>query len=170
MKRIFLFLVLLSIRFLLFSQKPIVPTSSFTVFGQVAKPLTVTLADLKKEQTVRLDSFKILNHVGELRKEYKGIKGVRLLDVLKNVTIKSPDAKTLSEFYLVAKASDGYSVVISWNELFNSEAGKSFILVTEANGKGEQDAPERILLIAAKDLMTGRRHVKGLASIEIKRI
>ena len=76
------------------------------------------------------------------------------MDVVKKLTIQSPDAKTLSEFYLIAKAADGYSVVIYWNELFNSQIGDSFILVTEINGKTQQDSPERILLIATKDLMT----------------
>lgn len=76
----------------------------------------------------------------------------------------------MSEFYLIARASDGYSVVISWNELFNSQSGNSFLLVLEADNKPQGEVPERILLIATKDLMTGRRHVKGLKSIEIKRI
>lgn len=132
--------------------------------------MTVTLAGLKNEQRVQLDSFKIFNPKGEFRKQYKGIRGVRLLDVLKKVTVTSPDPKTLNEFYLIARASDGYAVVISWNELFNSETGNSFLLVLEADNKSQAEAPERILLIATKDLMTGRRHVKGLKSIEIKRI
>lgn len=170
MRAKFLFFAAFSVQLISFAQKSVEPTNSFTVFGQVDKPLTVTFADLKKEKQVQLDSFKIFNPQGEFRRQYKTIKGVRLLDVLKNVTIASPDPKTLNEFYLIAKASDGYSVVISWNELFNSAIGSSFLLVLEADNKPQQDGAERILLIATQDLITGRRHVKGLASIEIKRI
>lgn len=134
------------------------------------KPLTFNLADLLKEEQVHLDSLQIVSYKGERKTVYRNIKGVRLLDMLKKATIASPDARTLSEYYLIAKASDGYAVVISWNELFNTEFGKSFLLITEVNGKTQQDSPERILLMATKDVATGRRHVKGLASIEIKRI
>ncbi|MEO5581168.1 MAG: hypothetical protein ABIR66_00635 [Saprospiraceae bacterium] len=68
------------------------------------------------------------------------------------------------------KANDDYSVVVSWNELFNTEIGNSFYLVVEADSKSQKDAPEKILLISTKDFKTGRRQVKGLKSIEVKRI
>jgi len=98
------------------------------------------------------------------------VKGVLLLDLLKDISITTASPKLLSEYYLVFKASDGYSVVVSWNELFNTEIGNSFYIVTEANNQKQKDAPEKILLIATKDFKTGRRHIKGLQNIEIKRI
>lgn len=42
--------------------------------------------------------------------------------------------------------------------------------MTEVDGKNLDSMSERILMVATKDLKTGRRHVKGWESIEIKKI
>ena len=68
------------------------------------------------------------------------------------------------------KVSDGYSVVVSWNKLFNTEIGNTFFLVVEGDNKSQKDGSEKILLILTKDFKTGIRHMKGLQSIEVKRI
>jgi hypothetical protein len=164
------FIVLLFISYFGFSQKSIEPTNQFTVSGLVDKPLTISYADLEKEKINTIDDFKITNHLGEFKKEYKNVKGVLLLDLLKNLSITATSLKLLSEYYLIFKSTDGYSVVVSWNELFNTEIGNSFFLVVEADNKSQKDATEKILLISTKDFKTGRRHIKGLQSIEIKRI
>lgn len=170
MKSIYLLLVFLTLSIAGFSQKQVESTNQFTIMGLVEKPKVVTYADLQKEKSVEIGDLKITNHAGEFRKEYKQLKGVSLLSLFKDVTITATSPKVLSEYYLVIKASDGYSVVLSWNELFNTEVGNSFFIVMEADGKSLVDSSERILLIATKDFKTGRRHVKGLQSIEIKKI
>lgn len=153
-----------------FSQKTIESTTEFKIMGLVDKPMTISFADLEKEKVVALGDFKVTNHLGEFRKEYKNVKGVSLLTFLKNINITAPSPKVLSEYYFIFKATDGYTVVASWNELFNTEIGDSFYLVVEADNKTQKDSSEKILLIATKDFKTGRRHVKGLQSIEVKRI
>ena len=164
----FLYLVFSSISG--FSQKSVNATSQFTILGLVENPKVITYADLQKEKRVDIGDLKITNHAGEFRKEYKNMKGVPLLILLNDVKIIAPSPKQLSEYYFILKASDGYSVVISWNELFNTEIGNSFFVVTEADGKSLEDSSERILFVASKDFKTGRRHVKGLETIEVKRI
>ncbi|MCX2575377.1 molybdopterin-binding protein [Pedobacter sandarakinus] len=153
-----------------FSQTQVVATNEFTVSGLVDQPLKITYADLEKQKIVNIGDFKITNHLGEFKRVYKNVKGVSLLDLLKNLNIKATSPKLLSEYYLVLKASDGYSAVVSWNELFNTEIGNSFYLVVEADNKSQKIATEKILLISTKDFKTGRRHIKGLANIEIRRI
>lgn len=110
------------------------------------------------------------NHKGDFRKEYKNVQGVKLLDLIQDLKLTESNPKLLSEYYLIFKASDGYSVVVSWNELYNTEIGEAFYIVVEADGKSLQNSSESILLISTKDFMTGRRHIKGLKSIEVKRI
>lgn len=153
-----------------FAQKNVESTNQFTISGLVDKPKTINFSDLQREKSIEIGDFKITNHAGEFRKEYKNVKGVPLLNLLKDVKIMAESPKVLSEYYLIIKASDGYSVVLSWNELFNTEVGNSFFIVLEADGKSQTESTERILLIATKDFKTGRRHVKGLRSIEIKKI
>lgn len=170
MKKITLILSIIFLSKIGFSQKTIESTDQFTVMGLVEKQKTITFHDLEKEKIVALGDFKVTNHLGEFKKEYKNVKGVSLLKLLNEVNIKASSPKLLSEYYLVFKASDGYSVVASWNELFNTEIGNSFYLVVEADGKLQSDSSEKILLVSTKDFKTGRRHVKGLQSIEIKKI
>jgi hypothetical protein len=165
-----LFFSLTFITELAVSQKTIESTNQFTISGLVDKPTTIAYSDLEKEKTVTIGDFKITNHLGEFKKEYKNVKGVLLLELIKTISITSPSPKVLSEFYFILKATDGYSVVVSWNELFNTEIGNSFFLVVEADNKSQKDASEKILLISTKDFKTGRRHIKGLQSIEVKRI
>jgi hypothetical protein len=153
-----------------FAQKSVESTNQFTISGLVDKPKTINFSDLQQEKSIEIGDFKITNHAGEFRKEYKNMKGVPLLNLFKDVKITAESPKVLSEYYLIIKASDGYSVVLSWNELFNTEAGNTFFIVLEADGKSQAESSERILLIATKDFKTGRRHVKGLQSIEIKKI
>lgn len=153
-----------------FAQKQVESTNQFTIMGLVEKPKVITYADLQKEKSIEIGDLKITNHVGEFRKEYKQLKGIPLLSLFDDVTITATSPKVLSEYYVVIKASDGYSVVLSWNELFNTEIGKTFFIVMEADGKSLVNSTEKILLIATKDFKTGRRHVKGLQSIEIKKI
>jgi hypothetical protein len=170
MNKIIIFFLCIVVNQLGFSQKNIESTTQFTIMGLVEKPITVAYADLEKEKIVEIGDFKITNHLGEYKKEYKKVKGVLLLDLLKNLNITATSPKLLSEYYFVLKASDGYSAVISWNELFNTEIGNTFFIVVEADGKSQKEATERMLFISTKDFKTGRRHIKGLQSIEVKRI
>ncbi len=153
-----------------FSQKSVESTNQFSIIGLVETPKTISFSDLEKEKIETLGDIKITNHLGEFKREYKNIKGVSLLSLLNDVKIIAPNPKFLSEYYFIFKATDGYSVVVSWNELFNTEIGNTFFLIIEADNKSQKYSSEKILLIATKDFKTGRRHIKGLQSIEIKRI
>lgn len=145
-------------------------TNALKIIGFVENPKEITYQEIEKGKIVDLGNFKITNHAGEFRKEYKNVKGVALIDFLKESKITASSPKVLSEYFIVFKASDGYSVVASWNEVFNTEIGNSFYIVVEADGKSLKNGSESILMIATKDFKTGRRHVKGLQTIEIKKI
>lgn len=144
-------------------------TTSFTVSGDVNMPLTVAIADLKKWKEVPIGDLVITNHLGEKKSESKALKGVLLKDILQSVEIKAESPKVLSEFYFVFVAADGYKVVYSWNELFNTATGDFVYVVTEKNGKSISDMDDSILVVSTKDLKTGRRNVKALASIVVNR-
>jgi hypothetical protein len=153
-----------------FAQKPIESTNEFTIMGLVEKPLTIPFSKILQEKNTNIGDFTVTNHLGEFKQEYKNVKGVALLDLMKDVKITASSPKLLSEYYFIFKGSDGYSVVFSWNEIFNTEVGKTIFIVTETNNKSQLEGTERILLISSKDFKTGRRHVKGLKTIEVKRI
>lgn len=153
----------------LLAQKQTLTTDQIQIFGLTDSSFSVSFESIAKQKSVKIGNFKITNHSGEFKKEYKRLKGVPLLPILEKAKIRAKNPKDLSEYYLVFKASDGYTVVFSWNELFNTPVGQSVYIATEADGKPLSDSPERVLMITTRDFRTGRRHVKGLSSIEVRR-
>lgn len=145
-------------------------TDQLKINGEVAENKTFSISDFNNFPKTKIEGIKITNHTGEFRREYKNLEGIAIADVLQNINITSKSPKLLSEYYLVFRAIDGYSVVFSWNEIFNNEVGKQTFIITSIDGKSASELDERILLISTKDYRTGRRHIKGLSSIEVKKI
>ncbi len=164
-----LLLLLLSVSLSGYPQKQIKPTDSFTIQGEINSPKTIKLSELFQWKSQTIGDVTITNHIGEKRGEAKQLKGVLLRDVLQSVEIKSESPKQLSEFYFVCNATDGYKVVFSWNEIFNTKVGDTVYIITSKEGKSAAELPESILLLSPADFKTGRRHVKSLQSIEVKR-
>lgn len=148
----------------------IAATSQFTVSGAVKQEKVITVSDLDRMPAHKIGSIMITNHAGVERGVAKDLKGVLLKEVLKDIAFAEETPKKLSEFYLVCVATDGYKVVLSWNELFNNESGNHLFIVTEKEGKRMQDMEENILLISPKDFTTGRRYIKGLQKIMVSRV
>ncbi len=152
-----------------FGQKEFKPSQSFTITGEVKSPAVVQAVDLKKGRIQNIGDVVITNHLGERKSEARALKGVLLKEVLESVEINAENPRVLSEYYFVCKANDGYTVVYSWNELFNTPTGNTAYLVTEREGKSLTEMSDAILMISPGDFKTGRRHVKALASIEVRR-
>jgi len=153
------------------AQKENIPTTeNFSIEGKVKKGLTISLADLSSYKSYSIDSIVITNHLGERKSSLKKVKAILLKDVLDKVEIDAENHKVLSEYYLVCIASDSYKVVFSWNEIFNSEVGKSVYIITGQDGNWAYVLDNRIALVSSKDEMTGRRYVKGLHKIVVERV
>ncbi len=144
-------------------------TTSVTVTGAEASPVVFTWADIQKLPPVQIGPVVITNHLGERKKELRQVEGVRLTDLLATVTITAENPRVLSEYYFVFIATDDYRVVFSWNELFNHPAGQRVFLVTAYDGKRHEAIEDGLLLLVPDDQRTGRRHIKSLNRIEIKR-
>lgn len=83
MKKKIAFIALILISNFGYSQKTIEQTNEFTISGLVEQPLRISYDDLTKEKIVNIGDFKVTNHLGEFKKEYKNVKGVLLLNLLK---------------------------------------------------------------------------------------
>lgn len=152
-----------------FSQKKNEPTKSFLITGEVKEEKKIKVEEFPNFRESALGDVVITNHLDEVKSQQKKLKGILLRDVLEKVEIKSESPKVLSEYYIVCKATDGYTIVYSWNEVFNNPAGESIYLVTSKEGVAAADLEESILMITPRDYKTGRRYLKGLTKIEIKR-
>lgn len=165
MKKLKLFLFFTSTLSTLWAQHAIAPTDAIRITGEVSKEYTISVDELMAMPQEPIKDVQITNHAGEPRSFLKGLKGVPLETVLQAVELKAESPKLYSEFALVCEASDGYKVVFSWNEIFNSPTGKKTFLITEKDGVALPQLADRIMLLCPTDIRTGRRYVKGLKSI-----
>ncbi|VFT03974.1 putative oxidoreductase, molybdopterin binding protein [Pseudomonas aeruginosa] len=73
--------------------------------------------------------------------------------------------------YVVARSSrDGYAVVFSWGELYNSEAGDDILVAYQKNGLALDPGEGPLALVSTGDLRSGPRHVKWLDGLEVVRL
>lgn len=150
-------------------QRTVPPTTAFTVTGEIVQELQVQIEDLEEFEEHTIGDFVMTNHKGEQKSIEYDVKGVLLKDILSVLKFLVEKPNELRAFYFVFIASDGYTVVFSWNELFNGPAGEHTFLVTEMNGSPIADLEERILCITTLDDQTGRRHIQGLDTIDVRR-
>ena len=145
------------------------PTDKFTISGLVKNKLTLTTTDLLKMPQQTIGDITIKNHRGEEKGTATGMKGILLKTLLDSAAISIEKPKDYSSIYIVLTASDGYKNVYSWNELFNNELGKHVFIITEKDGKTLRDMDSRIIVISTGDVNSGRRYLKTLQSVEVKK-
>lgn len=130
----------------------------------------VSIRELGGLKSHLLDSVRIYNHAGVYRSTLQGITGVSLKDVLKDIPLGEESPKVLSRYYIVCGAEDGYQVVLSWNEVFNTPVGDSVLVVTGIKNRGSEGDTGSLALLSPKDYATGRRYVKQLNRITVLRV
>lgn len=145
-------------------------TNGFIITGKVKSEKKITLSDLTQYVSKKIGDITITNHLGAIKGTAKDLKGVLLKDILGKIEFQADNPKVLSEFFITCVASDGYKIVFSWNELFNTETGNNAYIITEKEEIKAVDMEDRVLLISATDFKTGRRYLKGLEKIIVERV
>ncbi len=144
-------------------------SESIAITGNVEIPLSLKIKDLQQMNVVNGTDFKVVSTSGEVRKEFKTYKGVLLSGLLDKAKIVLQSPKEKGKIYFVATATDGYTAIFSYHEIFNNPAGDKVLVLFEENGK-TIDKDGAFVLISATDKITGARHVKWLKSIEVKKL
>lgn len=152
------------------AQKNNTVTNEFTITGEVKGLLKFSLKLAAGFTSHSVDSIVIYNHLHERKRAIHNIKGILLKDVLEKAGLNEDKPKLFSEFYFTCIASDGYKVVFSWNELFNTEIGNQVMIVTAEEGKNADAVDDHIALLSASDKNTGRRYVQNLQEIKVERV
>lgn len=98
------------------------------------------------------------------------VRGVRLKAFLDKARLVTSDHNTAKKTVVIATGRNGYAVVFSWSELFNSPAGDKVLVLFERDDKALPDAEGPLALIAGRDINTDPRHVKWLKRIEVRQI
>lgn len=167
---VYLLLVSLFLNLNVLAQREIEPSNSLLIEGEVINPITYVLSDFDTFQVQKLTDQIIYNHKGEIKDTILGMYGIPFKKILEPVRFRYSKPKELNEFYFLLEASDGYKVVISWNELYNTDIGNNFFLVVEKDGEKMVQMKERIVFLATADLKSGRRYIKGLSKVVVKRV
>ena len=152
-----------------YAQAKIDTTHTVVVTGVIRREISLDVAGLNRYPVVEAGDIPILNHLGVVKKTLTRVKGVRVREALQGLEFPTENPKDLSEFYFVFTATDGYRVVFSWNEIFNSKAGEGIFFILERDGKTAAELDDSIAVISTSDVNTGRRYVKGLKTISVRR-
>jgi hypothetical protein len=156
--------ILFFITRLTFAQTDIEPTDAFKITGKVKNEKTIALTDLKNYKSITLQNINT-SCTAKQKEVAKEVKAVLLKDILDSVAFQYESPRTLNEFYFKFVASDGYTIVYSFNEIYNTQTGNNMYIVTEKDGKAISAMENRILLLTTSDIKTGKRNIKGLANI-----
>ena len=171
MKKLFVILIVINLGLNnLKAQKETITSDSIFVIGEIEKAVIFHTNFSDSFQSFGVADQILYNHKGEVKDTIKSLKGIKLKDLLKSVKFNYEKPKHLNEFYFVLRAADGYKVVLSWNEVYNNEAGNHYYIITQMNGKSIKQMPQRILFLADNDFRSSRRYIKGLSVIEVKRV
>lgn len=148
-------------------EQPSLPTTSLTITGAVERTIVLDSGTLSKYPQQQVVELQLPDKDGG---KSSVVRGCRLRDLLDSARILTSDHNTVKKLAVIATSSDGYKVVFSWSELFNSSVGESVLVIFERNGKALSSQEGPLALISGKDLLTGPRHVKWLKTIEVRQI
>jgi len=141
-------------------------THQFAISGKVKNPSVITMDSLAKYPMVPIGDIAVTDHTGALKHKDTALKGVLLKDILSHTMIDAAP-HLFSGYYFTCVGSDGYKVVYSWNELFNTEIGDHVYIIMEKNGVKADQLPESIQMCSMLDQKTGRRYLHNLDRIVI---
>lgn len=144
-------------------------SETLSIAGLVGNPLTLKINDLQQMKIVEGTNFKVISTSGETRKTFKTYKGILWKDILDKAKISLQNPKEKGKLYFVATATDEYTAIFSYHEIFNNPLGNKILVLFEENGM-PIDKDGAFVLISAMDKITGAKHVKWLKTIEVKKI
>jgi len=152
------------------AQNNVPQTDSFVVKGKIKNPVAFTIASLDTFKTEMLNDIVTVNHMGQALSTIKNVRGVLLKDVLSKVQLNTPSPKQSFSYYMECTASDGFTTVFSWNEIFNTLNGDNTYIITEKNGKKLKDIDDRIAILIVLGKGRGHIYIRGLQQIVIKSV
>jgi len=142
-------------------------SSTISVAGNVERPLSLTVADLKRYPAHEIDYVPGRGEHKAAPGPTRRYTGCLLREVLAAAKPVERNPRELRKSYVVATAGDGYEVVFSWAELFLSPVGDSVYVVYERDGAPVPDDEGRIALVVTSDVRPVR-HVKWLKALTLR--
>lgn len=145
-------------------------TQNISITGAVEHRLKLGVDDLRKFPPQQVGELPMVCQTGANVGQLENLKGVLLRDILEQAKVVSKEHNDVKKTIIIATASDGYKVVFSWSEVFNSPVGDGVMVFFEKDGQSLADDEGRIAMVSTKDIRSGPRHVKWLKDIEVRKI
>lgn len=139
-------------------------TDQFWITGKVKQEKKFTFADIKQFPIITLADVNV-SCSPKTENRVKEIKGVLLKNLLDSVAFQYEKSRMLNQYYFLFVAKDGYKMVFSFNEIYNTEIGKNLYIVTEIEGKPIDTMESSIMVLTTKDIRGGSRNMKWLSKI-----
>lgn len=146
------------------------PSHEVRVSGAVKNARAFDLAALQQLTADNSGPMDVICASGAVVGTVNNFRGARLTDVLDAAGLDFEGHKDDRRMVVVARATDGYTVTFSWNELYNTMVGEEVLIAWEKDGKPLEPHEGQLLLISGKDIKTGPRHVRNLNALEVVRM
>jgi DMSO/TMAO reductase YedYZ molybdopterin-dependent catalytic subunit len=143
---------------------------AIVISGIAAQPLTLSLEAVKSLPNHTINETRIVGEGASREERVQRYTGVLLRDVLERAKLGEMERHDLRRTAFLITATDGYKVVFSWGELFNSPVGDGVLVAYERDGAALPAREGVLALVSLKDLSFGPRHVRLLKSIEVIRL
>lgn len=144
-------------------------SKELVVSGEVQELLKLEVADLKKMEVKSLSLDPKACMTGQSKRPEESYRGILLKDLLNRAGIVAKAHNDVKKIVVIARATDGYTVVFSWGELFLSKVGEGVMVAIEKDGKPLQVEEGKMALISINDSQNSR-HIRWLSSIEVKKL
>lgn len=135
--------------------------------GLVNKPLTLTVADLKKMRDVEIKELTMYCGSGQKKKVIDSYRGVLLQDIMNLADVIIADHHAPNRLYLTLRSNDGYLTVLSWLEITNSILGEKAIVAYERDGNLLNEDEGCFVFVSGNDLRPGPRRMRYLKEITV---
>ena len=147
------------------AQENVTQTNRFTITGRVKKESVITMDSLNSYPLREIGNISVTDHTGAVKQQDDKLKGVLLKDILNHSQWAAASPKLFSAIYFTCVGIDGYKVVYSWNELFNTPVGDNVYIVMEKNCVKAGQLSSSIQMASMLDFKTGRRYLHNLDKI-----
>ncbi|MBP8644924.1 MAG: hypothetical protein KBH99_02230 [Syntrophobacteraceae bacterium] len=139
----------------------------FRVTGRVANPVLFGMEELLEMDMEEVTDLPIICGSGTPKGRIRSCRGVLLETVIRKVDVVKEGDDDTKRMFFIASARDGFKVVFSWQEIFNTSIGGGVMILTEKDGRSLDGDRNQFELISAEDYYTGSRYVRELSSIEV---
>ncbi|MGV3655743.1 MAG: molybdopterin-dependent oxidoreductase [Noviherbaspirillum sp.] len=138
--------------------------------GRLVEAKTFSIDQLKQLPQTEIAESRSTERNGERHERRIVYRGVLARDVIQAAGFKENQRHDFRRTLFLAKATDGYTGLSSWGELFNSEAGGSVLVIIEADGKPLPASEGPIALRSVRDIRPGPRHIRWLREIVVEQV